>query len=76
MADHGLIKQSSAAPIRKVRLGGLATLAPVVLVAAGTAVTPELLDFAGRWSVVIFAGLVGGLGWLTSYLARASTSDE
>lgn len=76
MGEHTKVtfKQSTLAPTRKVAAGGLATLALVILVAAGTAITPDLFDFAGRWAPVLFAGLVGGLAWLTAYLTKSGVN--
>jgi len=76
MADHAKVTftQSTLAPTRKVAASGVAILGMVILVGAGTALTPDLFDFAGRWSVVIYGGLIAGVGWLTAYLTKSGVN--
>lgn len=57
-------------PAPKVVAGAAASGALVVLVAILTAITPELLSFAGPWAPVLFAGVVALAGFLGSYIKR------
>lgn len=62
--------EPTAAPAPKVAAAGLTMGALVVLVAMLTAITPELLAFAGPWAPVIFAGVVALAGFLAGYIKR------
>lgn len=55
-------------PTGKVVAGIASSGALVVLVALLTAVNPELLDFAGEWKAVLYAGVVALAGFLGSYI--------
>ena len=55
-------------PTGKVLAGIASSGALVVLVAVLTAVNPELLDFAGEWKGVLYAGVVAIAGFLGSYI--------
>lgn len=57
-------------PTPKVVAGIAASGALVVVVAILTAVTPDLLGFAGPWAGVIFAGITALAGFLGSYIKR------
>ncbi len=57
-------------PAPKVAAGVITSGALVVLVAVLTAITPELLDFAGPWAPVLFAGIVALAGFLGGYIKR------
>lgn len=57
-------------PAPKVIAGAAASGALVVLVAVLTAITPDLLTFAGPWAPVLMAGIVAAAGFLGSYVKR------
>lgn len=57
-------------PAPKVVAGAVSAGALVVIVAVLTAITPELLAFAGPWAPVLFAGVVALAGFLGSYIKR------
>lgn len=65
--EHG---EPTLKPTPKVVAGVAASGALVVLVAVLTAVTPDLLSFAGPWAPVLFAGVVALAGFLGSYIKR------
>ena len=55
-------------PTPKVAAGIVTSGSLVVLVAVLTAITPELLSFAGPWAPVLFAGVVALAGFIGSYV--------
>lgn len=62
--------QPTSKPTGKVLAGGVAGLAGVVVVAALTAITPELLEPIGPWKVVVYAAIVAAAGFVSSYVKR------
>lgn len=60
----------TAAPAPKVLASGITAGGLVVLVAVLTAITPDLLAFAGPWAPVLFAGVVALAGFLAGYIKR------
>lgn len=58
------------APAPKVLAAGVTMGALVVVVAMLTAITPDLLGFAGDWAPVLFAGIVAAGGFLAGYIKR------
>lgn len=57
-------------PAPKVIASTVAAGGLVVLVAILTAITPDLLAFAGPWAPVLFAGVVALAGFLGGYIKR------
>jgi hypothetical protein len=57
-------------PAPKVIAGAATAGAVVVIGAMLTAVTPELLSFAGPWAPVLFAGVAALAGFVGSYTKR------
>ncbi len=62
--------EPTAKPTGKVLATAVSGAALVVVVAMLAAVTPDLLTFAGPWSVVLYAGIVALGGFLAGYLKR------
>lgn len=62
--------EPTAAPAPKVLAAAAVSGSLVVLVAILTAVTPDLLAFAGPWAPVLFAGVVALAGFLGGYIKR------
>lgn len=62
--------QPTAAPAPKVTAAGVTMGVLVVIVAILGAITPELLTFAGEWSVPLFAGITALGGFLAGYIKR------
>jgi hypothetical protein len=58
----------SLTPKPKIATAGITAGALVVIVAGLGAITPDLLTFAGAWSSVIYAGVVGLISVLAGYL--------
>jgi hypothetical protein len=54
----------------KVTAAGISSGAVVVLVAMLMAITPEMLDFAGRWTPVIYAAVPALAAVLGAYTKR------
>lgn len=57
-------------PAPKVAAGGITAAAVVVVGAMLTAITPDLLAFAGPWAPVLFAGVAALAGFVASYAKR------
>lgn len=57
-------------PAPKVIAGGVTAAAVVVIGAMLTAITPDLLSFAGPWAPVLFAGVAALAGFVASYAKR------
>jgi hypothetical protein len=62
--------QPTLTPAPKVAAAGVTMGILVVLVAMLSAITPELLAFAGPWAAVLFAGVVALAGFLAGYIKR------
>lgn len=62
--------QPTLTPAPKVAAGIVTSGSLVVLVAVLTAITPDLLTFAGPWAPVLFAGVVALAGFIGSYVKR------
>lgn len=54
----------------KVGAAGISSGAIVVVVAMLSAVTPDMLDWAGRWTPVIYAGVPALAAVLGAYIKR------
>ena len=54
----------------KVTADLIITVVGVVILSMLAAVTPEMLSFAGEWTPVIYAGIVGLAGVLGAYVKR------
>lgn len=54
----------------KVKYAGLASAAVIVIIAILSALTPEMLDFAGRFTPVVYAGVTSIVAVLTAYAKR------
>jgi hypothetical protein len=54
----------------KVKAAAITGVALTVVVAALAAVTPQLLTFAGTWSVVVYAGVVALGASLAGYIKK------
>lgn len=54
----------------KVTTDLIVTVVGVVILSMLAAVTPDMLDFAGEWTPVIYAGVVGLAGVLGAYVKR------
>lgn len=57
-------------PTAKVSNAALYTVLATVAVAALSAVTPDMLDFAGQWTPVVYAAIGGVIATLAAYLKR------
>lgn len=57
-------------PVAKVQNAALFTVLATIAVAALTAVTPEMLSFAGQWTPVVYAAVGGVVATLAAYLKR------
>lgn len=62
--------QPTATPTPKIAAAGITMGVLVVVVAMLAAITPELLEFAGPWAPVLFAGIVALGGFLAGYIKR------
>lgn len=62
--------QPTATPAPKVLATAAVSGALIVLVAVLTAITPDLLSFAGQWAPVLFAGVVALAGFIGGYVKR------
>lgn len=60
--------KKSLKPKPKIATAAITAGALTVIIASLTAITPQLLTFAGPWSVVIYAGIVGLISVLAGYL--------
>lgn len=58
------------APSPKVAAGAITGLALTVAVAMLTAVNPDLLDFAGDWKGVLYAGVAALAVSLAAYIKK------
>ena len=72
--------QPSAAPIRKLRLGGIAVIvAPIatyIALRVGLpAVSPDDVEAAAALGYAAYVAVGGAVTWVTSYLARPSALD-
>lgn len=56
----------------KVKAVIVTTVALTVVVAALTAITPDLFSFLGAWAPVAFAGVVALAGSLAGYIKKAN----
>lgn len=54
----------------KVKAAGISSGAVVVLVAMLAAITPDMFDFAGRWTPIIYAGVTALVAVLSAYIKR------
>lgn len=54
----------------KVKAAGVSSGAVVVLVAMLAAITPDMFDFAGRWTPIIYAGVTALVAVLSAYIKR------
>lgn len=63
-----MVTNSKTSP--KVTSAGISSGAVVVLVAVLMAVTPEMLDFAGQWTPVIYAAVPALAAVLGAYVKR------
>lgn len=54
----------------KVGAAGISSGAVVVTVAMLSAITPDMLDWAGRWTPVIYAGVPALAATLSAYIKR------
>ena len=54
----------------KVKAAGISSGAVVVLVAMLAAITPDMFDFAGRWTPIIYAGVTALVTVLSAYIKR------
>lgn len=54
----------------KVKAAGISSGAVVVVVAMLAAITPDMFDFAGRWTPVIYAGVTALVAVLSAYIKR------
>lgn len=62
--------EPTLAPTAKVSNAALYTVLATVAMAALTAVTPDMLSFAGMWTPVVFAAVGGVVATLAAYLKR------
>lgn len=54
----------------KVKAAGISSGAVVVIVAMLAAITPDMFDFAGRWTPIIYAGVTALVAVLSAYVKR------
>lgn len=54
----------------KVKAAGISSGAVVIVVAMLAAITPDMFDFAGRWTPVIYAGVTALVTVLSAYIKR------
>lgn len=54
----------------KVKAAGISSGAVVIVVAMLAAITPDMFDFAGRWTPVIYAGVTALVAVLSAYAKR------
>ncbi|AXC36168.1 hypothetical protein SEA_MUSETTA_64 [Microbacterium phage Musetta] len=57
-------------PVRKVKFAALWGGLAVIATAALTAVTPDMLSFAGQFTPVIYAAVVGLASVIGAYVAK------
>lgn len=60
----------TAVPSAKVAAGAITSVALLVVVAVLSAVTPDMLTFAGSFSPLIYAAIVALGGSLAAYIKR------
>lgn len=54
----------------KVKAAGISSGAVVIVVAMLAAITPDMFDFAGRWTPIIYAGVTALVTVLSAYIKR------
>ena len=57
-------------PTAKVSNAALFTVLGTIALAALTAVTPDMLSFAGQWTPVVYAAVGGVIATIAAYLKR------
>lgn len=62
--------EPTLAPTAKVNNAALFTVLGTVALAALTAITPDMLSFAGEWTPVVYAAVGGVIATLAAYLKR------
>lgn len=62
--------EPTLAPTSKVQSAAVFTVLATIAVAALSAVTPEMLGFAGQWTPVVYAAVGGVIATLAAYLKR------
>lgn len=62
--------EPTLAPTAKVSNAALFTVIGTVALAALTAVTPDMLSFAGEWTPVVYAAVGGVIATIAAYLKR------